>query len=94
MTTVAPTLPVSGDIFEEKVLAALEEIRPRLQKDNGDVTLERLEGNKIFVNLKGACVGCQLSNITLQGIQMKLIERLGFPVRVIPSDAPSWSMTA
>ena len=34
--------------------------------------------------MSGACVGCQLAFVTVHGIQAKLIERLGFPVRVVP----------
>ncbi len=71
--------------FEAKVAAAIEEIRPRLQKDNGDIEVVKIDGNKIFVNMTGACVGCQLASVTLSGVQGRIMEKVGQPVRVIPA---------
>jgi NifU-like protein len=38
-----------------------------------------------MVNLHGSCVGCQMSGITLSGVQERLMMALGKPVRVIPA---------
>ena len=65
----------------EKVL---EEIRPNLQADNGDVELVDVEGKNIYVHLTGACSGCQMAAMTLGGIQQRLIEELGEFVKVLP----------
>ncbi|MBK1665578.1 hypothetical protein CKO38_13485 [Rhodospirillum rubrum] len=82
---------MSQQAFEAKVAEVLETvIRPRLRRDNGDIELVRIEDHKIFVTLTGACVGCQLSSITLSGIQQKLMEAVGRPVRVIPAHAVPW----
>lgn len=62
----------------------LEEIRPNLQRDHGDVELIDVDGKNIHVKLIGACVGCQLAATTVGGIQQKLIEALGEFVKVIP----------
>jgi Fe-S cluster biogenesis protein NfuA len=43
-----------------------------------------VDGNKINVRLTGACVFCKLASATLEGIQAKMIERLGEFVHVIP----------
>ncbi len=64
--------------------ATLAELRPRLQADGGDCELVRVEGDVVRVRMTGACVGCQLSSMTVLGVRMKLIERLGFPVKVVP----------
>lgn len=66
---------------------AIEDLRPHLQADGGDVELVDVDGDSVFVHLKGACSGCQMSSITLQGVQGALMEKLGRPVRVIPADA-------
>jgi Fe-S cluster biogenesis protein NfuA len=66
------------------IKAVIEEIRPNLQRDGGDCQLIEIAGNKIMVKLTGACVFCKLSSATLEGIQARLVERLGEFVRLIP----------
>ena len=45
--------------IEEKVLLALEEIRPFLASDGGDISLVSIENDKkVKVQLHGACVSC------------------------------------
>jgi Fe-S cluster biogenesis protein NfuA len=66
------------------IKAVIEEIRPNLQRDGGDCQLIEIDGNKIIVKLTGACVFCKLSSATLEGIQARLVERLGEFVRLIP----------
>jgi len=41
----------------------------------------------VFVRFSGACLGCQLESVTLQGVQERLMEKLGQPLRVIPVQA-------
>jgi len=63
--------------MEERVEAVLEEIRPALQADGGDVELVGVTEGVVKVRLKGACSGCPMSTITLkQGIERLLKERL------------------
>ncbi|TQF29613.1 NifU family protein [Bradyrhizobium sp. UNPA324] len=69
---------------EQIVRAVLDEIRPNLKRDGGDCELLEIDGNKIMVRLTGACVFCKLASATLEGIQARLIERLGEFVRLIP----------
>ncbi len=58
----------------QKVEAALEEIRPFLQSDGGDITLLGIEDDKIVrVQLQGACVGCSVNQMTLKsGVEMTI----------------------
>ena len=59
--------------LEQKVKEALEYIRPSLQNDGGDIEFVRLEGNKVYVNLKGACAGCMMAQMTLKnGVERML----------------------
>ena len=66
------------------VIAALDEMRPYLKADGGDVELIDIDGKNIYVRLSGACSGCQMASVTIEGIQTKLVEKLGELVRVIP----------
>lgn len=66
---------------------AIEGLRPYLQADGGDCELVDFEDNKVFVKLSGACVSCQMSSVTIEGVQERLIEKLGFGLRVIPVSA-------
>ena len=64
-------------IMREKVEAALNEIRPGLQADGGDVELVDKEDGVVKVRLKGACAGCPMSQMTLAfGIERVLKERV------------------
>ncbi len=57
--------------MNDKVLKALESVRPGLQADGGDVEFVRIdENNVVYIRLVGACGGCPMSTLTLkQGIE-------------------------
>lgn len=69
---------------EQVIRAVIEEIRSNLKRDGGDCQLIAIDGTKIMVKLTGACVLCKLSAATLEGIQARLIEKLGEFVRLVP----------
>jgi Fe-S cluster biogenesis protein NfuA len=46
---------------------ALEEIRPFLNSDGGDITLVSIEDDKhVKVRLEGACTSCSVNQMTLK----------------------------
>ncbi|OUR94652.1 hypothetical protein A9Q87_03190 [Flavobacteriales bacterium 34_180_T64] len=53
---------------------ALDEIRPFLQSDGGDISLLSIENdNLVKVQLEGACVGCSVNQMTLKsGVEMTI----------------------
>lgn len=53
---------------------ALDEIRPFLQSDGGDIALLAIEDDKLVkVQLQGACVGCSVNQMTLKsGVEMTI----------------------
>lgn len=57
-----------------KVEEALDEIRPFLQGDGGDISLVSIEEGKVVnVQLEGACVGCSVNQMTLKsGVEMTI----------------------
>lgn len=60
--------------LREKVLVALEEIRPFLAADGGDISLVEIVDEKIVkVQLQGACAGCTVNQMTLKsGVEMTI----------------------
>jgi len=69
--------PGKGATMEEQIREALEEIRPHLQADGGDVELVAVAEGEVRVRLKGACGGCPMAQMTLkQGIERKLKEKV------------------
>ncbi len=60
--------------IKAQVQAALDEIRPFLQADGGDVELvDVTEDNIVHVRLQGACGGCPMSQMTLKsGIEQRV----------------------
>ncbi|WP_172202869.1 Fe-S cluster assembly protein NifU [Niveibacterium sp. COAC-50] len=68
-----------------KIEEIIESVRPMLQNDHGDIEIVDIVGKNIYVNLKGACMGCALEAATLGAIQQKLFEELGEYVRLLPA---------
>jgi len=68
----------------ELIAAAIEELRPGVQLDGGDLELVSVDGVWVRVRLKGACVTCSLASQTLGGVRRHLMKVLGAPVRVVP----------
>ena len=59
-----------SETIEKRVQAALAEIKPQIQADGGDIDLVAVEDNTVKVRLRGACVGCPMSALTLkQGVE-------------------------
>jgi len=60
--------------LKSNIEKALDEIRPFLQNDGGDISLISIEDDKIVkVQLEGACVGCSVNQMTLKtGVEMTI----------------------
>ncbi len=52
--------------LEQRVIDAINQIRPSLQNDGGDIEFVSMEGKNISVKLLGACAGCPMSQATLK----------------------------
>lgn len=68
----------------EKILVALEEIRPYLKSDGGDITFVELTDEQIVrVQLHGACTGCSVNQMTLKsGVEMTIKKHVPDILRV------------
>lgn len=71
------------------IMAVLDEVRPQLLADGGDIELIEVDGRNIYVRLEGSCGDCLMSSATLGWVQQRLIESLGELVQLVPdSNAP------
>lgn len=63
--------------MKEKIEAALEQIRPALQADGGDVEFVDVNDGVVSVRLQGACGSCPMSTMTLKmGIEKLIMEKI------------------
>ncbi len=71
-------MPIEAEAtMQQQVEAALEEVRPALRMDGGDVELVGVEGGVVQVRLLGACGGCPMAMMTLVGfVEERLKQRV------------------
>lgn len=75
VATPDPILEVP--LTEENVESVLDEIRPYLMSDGGNVALHEIDGNIVRVKLQGACGSCPSSTMTMKmGIERRLMEKI------------------
>ena len=65
--------------MENEIRDALEQIRPFLQRDGGDIEfVEMTEDNVVKVRLQGHCAGCPASTMTIKGVVEQILKQ-NFP---------------
>ncbi len=66
------------NLLKEEVKQALEEVRPHLQVDGGDVELVDIDDDgTVKVRLTGSCAGCPMSQMTLKwGVENYLKKKI------------------
>ncbi|MBN2051412.1 MAG: NifU family protein [Spirochaetales bacterium] len=64
--------------MKDEVTRAIQDVRPSLQADGGDIELVSVgEDGTVKVRLKGACNGCPMAAITLkQGVERYLKQKV------------------
>jgi len=81
-------------LTRENVEMVLDEMRPYLQSDGGNVRLAEIDGPIVKLELQGACGTCPSSSMTMKmGLERKLKERIPEIAEVIQSmpSAPTLS---
>jgi Fe-S cluster biogenesis protein NfuA len=63
------------DETHAKAKKALEEVRPFLQADGGDVELVEVKGDTAKVRLKGMCFGCPMAQMTISNAIQKTLQK-------------------
>ncbi|CAA9587436.1 NifU-like domain protein [uncultured Synechococcales cyanobacterium] len=70
-------MPETLDLTSANVETVLDELRPYLMADGGNVELVEIDGPIIRLRLQGACGSCPSSTMTLRmGIERKLRESI------------------
>ena len=65
---------MTSEELRSNVEKALEEIRPFLQSDGGDISLISIDNDSsVKVKLEGNCIGCSVNQMTLKsGVEMTI----------------------
>lgn len=81
----APDPIVELPLTAENVESVLDEVRPYLIADGGNVALHEIDGNVVRLKLQGACGSCPSSVMTMKlGIERRLMEKIPEIVAVEP----------
>lgn len=66
-------IPFTDEELMNPVQVAIDKIRPSLALDGGDIDFITVKNGNVYVQLKGACIGCASSNSTLKyGVERQL----------------------
>lgn len=67
-------MSMTSEEIKSNVEKALDEIRPFLQSDGGDITLISIDNdNLVKVRLEGNCIACSVNQMTLKsGVEMTI----------------------
>ena len=78
---------MSDEDLKSQVATVIDELRPHLQADGGDVELiDVSEDGVVKVKLVGACAGCPMAQMTLKsGIEARLKEKVPGVTAVEPA---------
>lgn len=67
-------MSMTSEEIKSNVEKALDEIRPFLQSDGGDISLISIDNDSLVkVKLEGNCIGCSVNQMTLKsGVEMTI----------------------
>nr|WP_321267560.1 NifU family protein [uncultured Sulfurimonas sp.] len=66
-------IPFTDEELMNPVQVAIDKIRPSLALDGGDIDFITVKNGNVYVQLKGACIGCASSGSTLKyGVERQL----------------------
>ena len=72
--------------MEQKIREGLEQIRPFLQRDGGDIEfVEYTEDNVVRVKLQGHCAGCPGAQMTIKGVVEKILKESYPEIKAVES---------
>tara|TARA_B100000678_G_scaffold281171_1_gene278638 strand:+ start:84 stop:329 length:246 start_codon:yes stop_codon:yes gene_type:complete len=59
--------------LKDRIETALDEIRPFLENDGGDISLIEVENKTVKVRFEGTCTTCSVNQMTLKsGVEMTI----------------------
>ena len=72
--------------MEQKIVEALEKIRPFLQRDGGDIEfVELTEDMTVKVRLQGHCAGCPGAQMTIKGVVERILKESYPEIKAVES---------
>lgn len=81
-------IPFSDEELIAPVKSVIEKVRPSLALDGGDIDFITVKNGNVYVQLKGACIGCSSSGNTLKyGVERKL--RMDIHPELVVINVPS-----
>lgn len=76
-----------NDNFEvelKKIIEVIDNIRPFLINDGGNIEFVKYEDNIVYIKMQGACANCPMLELTLkEGIETAIIEEIPSVKKVI-----------
>jgi len=76
--------PLDLQLIAERVNGALADLRPFLEADGGDITLEEVTPEGVVrVRLHGACTNCAMSRMTMKAGVEEAIKRVAPEVKAV-----------
>lgn len=78
----------TAEALSERVRKGLDEVRPYLQADGGDVELVDIDevGRRVTVRLKGACGGCPSAGLTLKAGVKKAVMKYAPEIKEVQAE--------
>jgi len=71
--------------LQKKIEAVLQELRPAIKRDGGDIVFVRFDAGVVYVQLQGACAHCPASFFTLKmGVEEALRSACPEVTSVVP----------
>ena len=69
---------------EEKIISIIDELRPFLINDGGNIEFVKYEDNFVYIKMMGACSNCEMLDLTLKdGIEAAIKEEVPEVLEVI-----------
>ena len=69
---------------KQKIINIINELRPYLMNDGGNIEFIKYENNIVYIKLTGACAHCQMMDLTLkEGIEASIKEEVPEVLEVV-----------
>jgi Fe-S cluster biogenesis protein NfuA len=66
-------IPFTDEELMNPVKNVIDKVRPSLALDGGDIIFITVKNSKVYIQLRGACIGCASSGTTLKyGVERQL----------------------
>lgn len=60
--------------MEDKIIEVINEIKPYLNSDGGDIEFVKYEDNVVYIKFFGACSGCAHRNETIKNLVLSMVQ--------------------